>query len=102
MQSAVSGLDQEFAGKVVAGNVDATTPETAAVCRELGFTNHGLVIRTGDGEVLWKQPDHEVDMADVRTAVAELLAKLSTGRMQSGGGGNGERSKKGDIRAHCA
>jgi len=71
----VSGLDQEFAGKVVAGNVDATTPETAAVCRELGFTNHGLVIRTADGQTLWQQPDHEVDMDDVRAKLTELTGK---------------------------
>ena len=46
----MSGLDQEFEGKVVAANVDATTPEAAAVCKELGFGNHGIVIRSADGD----------------------------------------------------
>jgi hypothetical protein len=76
VQSAVSGLDQEFTGKIVASNVDATTPETAAVCKELGFSNHGLVIRSADGETLWKQPDHEVDMDEVRAKLRELTGAL--------------------------
>ena len=71
----MSGLDQEFGGKIVAANVDATTPETAAVCRELGFKNHGLVIRTAGGETLWQQPDHEVDMDVVRAKLTELTGK---------------------------
>jgi hypothetical protein len=74
VQPAVSGLDQEFVGKVVAQNVDATTPESAAVCQELGFSNHGLVIRSADGEVLFSQPDHEVDMDDVRAKLKELTS----------------------------
>ena len=39
---------------------------------DLGFTNHGLVIRSGD-EALWSQPDHQVDMNDVRSKLGELL-----------------------------
>lgn len=73
----MSGLEQEFVGKVVAQNLDATTPESAAVCRELGFTNHGLVIRSSNGEVLWSQPDHEVDMDDVRAKLKELTSDES-------------------------
>jgi len=72
VQSAVSGLEEEFAGKIVASNVDATTPETAAVCQKLGFKNHGLVIRSADGETLWQQPDHEVNVDEVRAKISEL------------------------------
>ncbi len=72
MQSAVSGLEQEFEGKIIAENVDATTPETAAICKELGFGNHGIVIRSHDGETLWSQPDHQVVMEDVRAKLQEL------------------------------
>ena len=71
----MSGLDQEFTGRVVAANVDATTPETASVCKELGFNNHGLVIRSADGETLWQQPDHEVNMDDVRAKIRELTVR---------------------------
>jgi len=69
----VSGLEKEFAGKVKAENLDATTPDNEKIVKSLGFETHGLVIRSSDGKVLWKQPDHEVKMDDVR---AELKRRL--------------------------
>jgi hypothetical protein len=69
----VSGLEKEFPGRVVARNVDATTPESRKAVKDLGFGNHGLVIRSRDGKVLWKQPDHDVNMDDVRAELARLL-----------------------------
>lgn len=72
VQSAVSGLGPEFEGKVVASNVDATTPESQRICQDLGFKNHGLVIRSPDGKTLWSQPDHEVVMPDVLAKLREL------------------------------
>jgi hypothetical protein len=71
----VSGLEKEFPGKVKAHNVDATTPESKKIVQDLGFKSHGLVIRSSDGKVLWKQPDHDVRIADVRQAVSDLLRK---------------------------
>ncbi|MGH9318020.1 MAG: hypothetical protein ACRD1P_13050 [Thermoanaerobaculia bacterium] len=71
----MSGLEQEFAGKVKGSNLDATTPENKKIVKDLGFENHGLAIRSADGKVLWKQPDHEVRMEDVRKAVKGLLEK---------------------------
>ncbi len=73
MQPAVSGLEQEFPGQVVAQNVDASTEEAKKIVAELGFQNHGLVVRSSDGEVRWSQPDHQVDMNMVREALKELL-----------------------------
>ena len=69
----MSGLEQEFEGRVVAENVDAMTPETEKICKELGFQNHGLVVRDGDGNVLWSQPDHKVVVDDARQAIKGLL-----------------------------
>ena len=69
----MSGLEQEFEGRVVAENVDAMTPETEKICKDLGFKNHGLVVRNADGEVLWSQPDHEVAVDDARQAIKGLL-----------------------------
>ena len=69
----MSGLEKEFAGKVEAENLDATTPDNKKIVKSLGFETHGLVIRSSDGKVLWKQPDHEVKMDDVR---AELKRRL--------------------------
>jgi hypothetical protein len=70
----VSGLEAEYKGKVRGENLDATTPDNKKIVRSLGFDNHGLVIRSSDGKVLWKQPDHEVDMDDVRKELNRLLA----------------------------
>ena len=70
---AVSGLEQEFPGKVTAVNADAMTPEAKEAVKALGFKNHGLVIRSAAGEVLWKQPDHEVNIEDVREALRNIL-----------------------------
>lgn len=70
---AVSGLEQEFSGRVEAHNVDATTEESRRVVRDLGFKNHGLVIRSADGKVLWRQADHDVAMEDVRAELRRLM-----------------------------
>ena len=71
----MSGLDKDYAGKVHGQNLDATTEENAKVVKELGFQSHGLVIRSADGKVLWKQPDHEVKMDDARKELDTLLKK---------------------------
>ena len=71
----MSGLEQEYKGKVEGENLDATTPENRKIVKELGFDNHGLVIRSSDGKVLWKEPDHEVKVEDVRKELDSLLAK---------------------------
>jgi len=71
----VSGFDKEFAGKVHGKNVDATTPEATKAIKELGFKSHGLVIRSPDGKVLWKQADHLVKVEDARTAIQGFLKK---------------------------
>ena len=71
----MSGLEQEYNGKVKGENLDATTPENQKIVKGLGFENHGLVIRSADGKVLWKEPDHDVKMEDVRKEIEKLLAK---------------------------
>lgn len=71
----MSGLEQEYKGKVTGENLDATTPENKKIVQELGFENHGLVIRSSDGKVLWKEPDHEVKIEHVRKELDKLLAK---------------------------
>ena len=66
-------MEKEFNGRVKGQNVDATTPESKKVIKDLGFQTHGLVIRSPEGKVLWKQKDHDVQMDDVRSALKELL-----------------------------
>jgi len=75
LKPAVSGLESEFPGQVKARNVDATTPEAKKAIQELGFKSHGLVIRSTDGKVLHKQPDHTVDLDEARKALLEILKK---------------------------
>jgi len=74
LMPAVSGLEKEFPGKVKAANVDAFSPEGKQAVGELGFENHGLVIRDGGGKVLFKQADHSVDIEEVRRALREILS----------------------------
>ncbi len=69
----MSGLEKEFEGRVKGYNVDASTPEAKKAIQSLGFENHGAVIRSSDGKVLWKEPDHEVRMDDIRKALRDLL-----------------------------
>ncbi len=71
----MSGLEQEYKGRVRGENLDATTEENKKIVRSLGFENHGLVIRSADGKVLWKQPDHDVKVDDMRQELGKLLAK---------------------------
>ncbi len=73
MKPAVSGLEKEHPGQVVAKNLDATTPESKKEIQALGFETHGLVIRDAKGAVLFKQADHTVKMDEVKKEVASLL-----------------------------
>lgn len=71
----MSGLEEEFPGKVKAQNLDATTDEAKKDIEALGFRNHGLVIRSPEGEVLHKQPDHTTDIAKARMALEEIVKR---------------------------
>lgn len=73
LKPAVSGLEREYPGQVKARNVDASAPEAKKAIQELGFKSHGLVIRSADGKVLHKQPDHSVSVDEARKALAEIL-----------------------------
>jgi hypothetical protein len=72
LKPTVSGLEEEFPGRVVALNIDATTEEMKPLMKDFGFKNHGMVIRSEEGEVMWTQPDHSVKLEDVRLALVEL------------------------------
>jgi hypothetical protein len=73
LKPAVSGLEQEFPGRVKAQNLDATGEEAKKAIKELGFQSHGLVVRSADGKVLHKEADHTVDMDKVKAAIRELV-----------------------------
>ena len=71
----MSGLESEYKGRVRGRNLDATTEENKKIVGSLGFQSHGLVIRSAGGKVLWKEPDHEVKVDDMRRELDRLLAK---------------------------
>ena len=71
----MSGLEQDYPGKVRGQNLDATTADNKKAVKELGFENHGLVIRSAEGKVLWKEPDHQVKIEDVRRELDRLVRK---------------------------
>jgi hypothetical protein len=73
LKPAVSGLEQTFPGKVVARNVDASTPDARKAIKELGFKSHGLVVKSRDGQIVMKQPDHSVDVEAVKKALGSML-----------------------------
>jgi hypothetical protein len=75
VQLAVSEMNEQYGDKVVATNLDATTDENVKICQDLGFKNHGMVIRDSAGTTLWSQPDHEVKVEDVRAKLDELVAE---------------------------
>ena len=71
----MSELQEQFPEEIVAQSVDATTPESQQICKDLGFNNHGLVIRSPEGETLWSQPDHRVVVDEARAFVEEQIKK---------------------------
>ena len=71
----MSGLERDYPGRVVGENLDATTAENEKLVKALGFESHGIVIRSADGKVLWKEPDHEVKMDDVRRELDRIVKK---------------------------
>jgi hypothetical protein len=73
LMPAVSGLESEFPGRVKARNVDSTSDEGVKAVQELGFQSHGIVIRDPRGSVLFKEPDHQVRIEDVRQALKQAL-----------------------------
>ena len=79
LKPAVSGLEKEFPGQVKAKNVDASSPEAKKAIQELGFKSHGLAIRSADGKVLHKQPDHTVNIDEARKALADILKPQDAG-----------------------
>jgi hypothetical protein len=70
---AVSGLEEEFAGRVVTRNITYETDEAKEIVKELGFKSHGLIVRNESGELLFKQADHDVKIEQVRDKLKQLI-----------------------------
>jgi hypothetical protein len=74
VKPAVSGLAEEYGGRVRGENVDATTAEAKQAVKDLGFSLHGIVVRGPDGTVLFKQADHTVEIEAVRENLSQHVA----------------------------
>ena len=70
----VASLEKDFPGQVRVESLDAKAPESARMVRLLGFEDHGLVIRSRRGAVLWKAGSHNLKMNEVRDQLSILLA----------------------------
>ena len=73
-QTGVASLEQEFPGKIKVESLDANSPEAAEMTKRLGFKEHGLVIRSARGAVLYKATDHKLEMDEVREQLKTQLA----------------------------
>lgn len=73
-QTDVASLEKEFPGKVTVQSLDANSPEAAEMTERLGFKEHGLVIRSSRGAVLYKAMDHKLQMDEVREQLKTQLA----------------------------
>jgi len=73
-QTDVASLEKEFPGKITVESLDANSPEAAEMTKRLGFKEHGLVIRSSRGAVLWKATDHKLQMDEVREQLKSHLA----------------------------
>lgn len=70
----VVALEQDFPGQVTVESMDATSPEGSKMAKMLGFREHGLVIRSHRGAVLWKGTDHKLKIEDVREELKKQIA----------------------------
>lgn len=73
-QTDVASLEKDFPGKVTVESLDANSPEAAEMTKRLGFKEHGLVIRSHRGAVLYKATDHKLKMEDVREQLQQQIA----------------------------
>ena len=72
--SSVAALEKDFPGKVRTESVDVSSPDVAKMVQMLGFKDHGLVIRSRNGAVLYKDAGHEFKPDAVRQQIRDLLA----------------------------
>jgi hypothetical protein len=68
----VSSFPAELQGRVAVRTVSHLTPEAKRVVQQMGWSNHGLVIRR-DGEVLYSARDHRANAYDALVALKTAL-----------------------------
>lgn len=73
VKPAVSGLEQEFPGRVQVSLVSSEEEEAREDIQRLEFRDHGLVVRDFRGAVLIKQADHTVNLEEVRATLQQAL-----------------------------
>lgn len=77
----VATLEKDFPGQVRVESLDAKAPGSARMVRMLGFQDHGIVIRSRRGAVLWKAGSHNLKMNEVRDQLSILLASQQQASM---------------------
>jgi hypothetical protein len=64
----VSSLPAEFGNQISVRQVSHLEPEAKQVVRELGWANHGLVIRE-NGKIMYSASDHRANGFDALVAL---------------------------------
>ena len=72
VKATVETMPSQYPGQLTVRTVEHLEPEGVAAVKRYDFKRHGLVITRGD-EVLFRQPDHRVEVEQVRLALARLV-----------------------------
>ncbi len=78
VKAAVEAMPAQYSGKLVVRTVEHLEQEGVAAVKTYSFKSHGLIIKRG-GEVVFRQPDHRVELDQVRLALNRLLLETATG-----------------------
>lgn len=70
----VATLEKDFPGQVRIAKVDAKAPDGVKAVKLLGLQDHGIVIRSHRGAVLWKQAGDNLKIDEVRQELQNQLA----------------------------
>ncbi|MGH9361519.1 MAG: hypothetical protein ACRD2T_06340 [Thermoanaerobaculia bacterium] len=87
VKPAVSGLEQEFPGRVEVSLVSSAEEEAREDVKRLEFQNHGLVVRDFRGAVLIKQADHSFNLEEVRATLQQALGQTKAEDAEGAGAG---------------
>lgn len=69
----VGKMPRSFSDRLQTRSVAVEGPEEVEEMTSFGFASHGMVVRSGDGAVLWKRGDDRLDLDEARVALIELI-----------------------------
>lgn len=82
VKATVETMPAMYPGRLTVRTVEHLEPEGREAVKKYNFKSHGLVITRGD-EVLFRQPDHRVEVEQVRLALDRLLGSKPEAQARS-------------------